>query len=50
MQTQAQPASARSPDYREGAPTRVLGTERYRKPRLFVMTLGEFEVAIGGQL
>ena len=26
-------------DYGEGAPTRVLGTERYRKPRLFVMTL-----------
>jgi transposase len=26
-------------DYGEGAPTRVLGSERYRKPRLFVMTL-----------
>ena len=26
-------------DYGEGAPTRVLGTDRYRKPRLFVMTL-----------
>ena len=26
-------------DYGEGALTRVLGTERYRKPRLFVMTL-----------
>lgn len=26
-------------DYGEGAPTRVPGTERYRKPRLFVMTL-----------
>ncbi len=26
-------------DYGEGAPTRVLGTSRYRKPRLFVMTL-----------
>ena len=26
-------------DYGEGAPTRVVGSERYRKPRLFVMTL-----------
>ncbi|MCY1337917.1 Integrase core domain protein [compost metagenome] len=26
-------------DYGEGAPTRVPGTDRYRKPRLFVMTL-----------
>ncbi|MDR5777136.1 MULTISPECIES: IS21 family transposase [unclassified Caballeronia] len=26
-------------DYGEGAPTRVPGTTRYRKPRLFVMTL-----------
>jgi transposase len=26
-------------DYGEGAPTRVPGTERFRKPRLFVMTL-----------
>jgi len=26
-------------DYGEGAPTRVPGTERYRKPRLFVATL-----------
>jgi hypothetical protein len=26
-------------DYGEGALTRVPGTERYRKPRLFVMTL-----------
>lgn len=26
-------------DYGEGAPTRVAGTERFRKPRLFVMTL-----------
>ena len=26
-------------DYGEGALTRVLGTDRYRKPRLFVMTL-----------
>ena len=26
-------------DYGEGAPTRVAGTERYRKPRLFVATL-----------
>lgn len=26
-------------DYGEGAPTRVLGTDRYRKPRLFVATL-----------
>lgn len=26
-------------DYGEGAPTRVLGSERYRKPRLFVATL-----------
>ena len=26
-------------DYGEGAPTRVLGTTRYRKPRLFVATL-----------
>lgn len=26
-------------DYGEGAPTRVVGTERYRKPRLFVATL-----------
>ena len=26
-------------DYGEGALTRVVGTERYRKPRLFVMTL-----------
>ena len=26
-------------DYGEGAPTRVLGSTRYRKPRLFVMTL-----------
>ena len=26
-------------DYGEGAPTRVLGSKHYRKPRLFVMTL-----------
>jgi transposase len=26
-------------DYSEGAPTRVPGSDRYRKPRLFVMTL-----------
>ncbi|MFD2850303.1 IS21 family transposase [Eoetvoesiella caeni] len=26
-------------DYGEGAPTRVPGTQRYRRPRLFVMTL-----------
>ena len=26
-------------DYGEGAPTRVPGSERYRKPRLFVATL-----------
>ncbi len=26
-------------DYGEGAPTRVPGTDRYKKPRLFVMTL-----------
>ena len=26
-------------DYGEGAPTRVVGSERYRKPRLFVATL-----------
>lgn len=26
-------------DYGEGAPTRVLGSDRYRKPRLFVATL-----------
>ena len=26
-------------DYGEGALTRVAGTDRYRKPRLFVMTL-----------
>jgi len=26
-------------DYGEGAPTRVLGSTRYKKPRLFVMTL-----------
>ncbi len=26
-------------DYGEGAPTRVLGSTRYRRPRLFVMTL-----------
>ena len=26
-------------DYGEGAPTRVPGTDRYRRPRLFVMTL-----------
>ena len=26
-------------DYGEGAPTRITGTNRYRKPRLFVMTL-----------
>lgn len=26
-------------DYGEGAPTRMPGTDRYRKPRLFVMTL-----------
>ena len=26
-------------DYGEGAPTRVAGTNRFRKPRLFVMTL-----------
>ncbi len=26
-------------DYGEGAPTRVPGTERWRKPRLFVATL-----------
>ena len=26
-------------DYGEGAPTKVLGTQRYKRPRLFVMTL-----------
>lgn len=26
-------------DYGEGAPTRVPGTDRYKKPRLFVATL-----------
>ena len=44
-------------DYGEGAPTRVPGTTRYRKPRLFVMTLrysrrscspGGLEVQPGG--
>ena len=33
------PAEEAQVDYGEGAPTRVLGTDRYRKPRLFVMTL-----------
>lgn len=33
------PAEEAQVDYGEGAPTRILGTERYRKPRLFVMTL-----------
>ena len=33
------PAEEAQVDYGEGAPTRVPGTERYRKPRLFVMTL-----------
>lgn len=33
------PAEEAQVDYGEGAPTRVPGTDRYRKPRLFVMTL-----------
>jgi transposase len=33
------PAEEAQVDYGEGAPTRIVGTERYRKPRLFVMTL-----------
>ncbi|MEO6624247.1 MAG: IS21 family transposase [Burkholderiaceae bacterium] len=33
------PAEEAQVDYGEGAPTRVLGSTRYRKPRLFVMTL-----------
>ena len=33
------PAEEMQVDYGEGAPTRVLGTTRYRKPRLFVATL-----------
>ena len=34
-----QPGEEMQVDYGEGAPTRVPGTERYRKPRLFVATL-----------
>lgn len=34
-----QPGEAMQVDYGEGAPTRVKGTERFRKPRLFVVTL-----------
>jgi transposase len=34
-----QPGEEMQVDYGEGAPTRVLGSERYRKPRLFVATL-----------
>ena len=33
------PAEEAQVDYGEGAPTRVLGSARYRRPRLFVMTL-----------
>jgi transposase len=33
------PAEEAQVDYGEGAPTRVPGSDRYRKPRLFVMTL-----------
>ena len=33
------PAEEMQVDYGEGAPTRVAGTTRYRKPRLFVATL-----------
>jgi transposase len=33
------PAEEMQVDYGEGAPTRVPGTDRYRKPRLFVATL-----------
>lgn len=34
-----QPCEKMQVDYCEGAPTRVKGTERFRKPRLFVATL-----------
>ena len=34
-----QPGEEMQVDYGEGAPTRVAGTDRYRKPRLFVATL-----------
>ena len=34
-----QPAEEMQVDYGEGAPTRVAGSNRYRKPRLFVATL-----------
>jgi len=34
-----QPGEQMQVDYGEGAPTRVKGTERFRKPRLFVATL-----------
>jgi transposase len=34
-----QPGEEMQVDYGEGAPTRVPGSERYRKPRLFVATL-----------
>ncbi len=34
-----QPGEEMQVDYGEGAPTRVPGTDRYRKPRLFVATL-----------
>ena len=34
-----QPGEEMQVDFGEGAPTRVLGSERYRKPRLFVATL-----------
>jgi transposase len=34
-----QPGEEMQVDYGEGAPTRVKGTERFRKPRLFVATL-----------
>lgn len=33
------PGAEMQVDYGEGAPTRVPGTERWRKPRLFVATL-----------
>lgn len=33
------PGEAAQVDYGEGAPTRMPGTDHYRKPRLFVMTL-----------
>lgn len=42
-----QPGEEMQVDYGEGAPTRVPGTDRYRKPRLFVATLRSRGAASG---